>query len=66
MHPGIGTRGPRSPPAPPSCTTFDGRALAIVRPIPGEIEIRVSAEGCQAATAMVTATEIPSAAPSQR
>ena len=43
------------------CTTFDGRALAIVRPTgPGEIEIRVSAEGCETVTATVTATEVSS------
>jgi beta-galactosidase len=32
----------------PSCTTFDGRALAIVRPIgEGRITLRATAEGCE-------------------
>ena len=38
------------------CTTFDGRALAIVRPTgPGDIEIRVGAEGCETVTVAVRA-----------
>jgi beta-galactosidase len=38
------------------CTTFDGRALAIVRPTgPGEIEIRVGAEGCETVAVAVRA-----------
>jgi beta-galactosidase len=48
------------------CTTFDGRALAIVRPTgPGDIEIRVSADGCEPVAATVTATEVPSDAASR-
>ena len=32
----------------PSCTTFDGRALAIVRPTgEGRITLRATAEGCE-------------------
>ena len=42
------------------CTTFDGRALAIVRPTgPGAIEIRVEAEGCEPVSLTVSATEPP-------
>ena len=48
------------------CTTFDGRALAIVRPTrPGDIEIRVSADGYEPVTATVTATEVPTDAASR-
>jgi len=48
------------------CRTFDGRALAIVRPArPGDIEIRVSADGYEPVTARVTATEIPTDAASR-
>jgi len=39
------------------CTTFDGRALAIVRPTSrGAIEIRISAEDCEPIITKVTAT----------
>jgi beta-galactosidase len=57
---GLGSANPRTeePFGASECTTFDGRALAIVRPTgAGEIEIRVSADGCEPATATVTATE---------
>jgi hypothetical protein len=38
------------------CSTFDGRALAIVRPTgQGEISVRVSAEGCEPVTAVMRA-----------
>jgi hypothetical protein len=38
------------------CTTFDGRALAIVRPTgAGEIEIRVGAEDCETVTVALRA-----------
>jgi beta-galactosidase len=48
------------------CTTFDGRALAIVRPTgPGDIEIRVSADGCEPVAATLTSTEVPSDAASR-
>ncbi|HWT22145.1 MAG TPA: hypothetical protein VN213_01440, partial [Solirubrobacteraceae bacterium] len=47
---GLGSANPRTeePFGGTSCTTFDGRALAIVRPTgPGEIGVEVSAEGCE-------------------
>ena len=56
---GLGSANPRTeePFGASQCTTFDGRALAIVRPTgPGEIEIRVSADGCETVTATVTAS----------
>jgi len=59
----LGSGNPRTeePFGTSQCTTFDGRALAIVRPTgPGDIEIRVSADGCEPVTATVTATEVPS------
>ncbi|MEU5345398.1 glycoside hydrolase family 2 TIM barrel-domain containing protein [Streptomyces sp. NPDC020766] len=41
-----------------SCTTFDGRAMAVVRPTgPGDIHVRVRAEGCPETTAVVHAVE---------
>lgn len=41
-----------------ACTTFDGRAMAVVRPTgPGAIHIRVRAEGCPEATATVHAVD---------
>jgi beta-galactosidase len=58
---GLGSANPRTedPFGASECTTFDGRALAIVRPTgPGDIEIRVSASGCEPVTATVTATEV--------
>jgi beta-galactosidase len=60
---GLGSANPRTeePFSASECTTFDGRALAIVRPTgPGEIEIRVSADGCEPVTAAVTAAGLPS------
>ena len=60
---GLGSANPRTeePFGASRCTTFDGRALAIVRPTgTGDIEIRVSAEGYEHATATVTATEVSS------
>ena len=47
---GLGSANPRTeePFGGTTCTTFDGRALAIVRPTgPGEIGVEVSAEGCE-------------------
>ena len=42
------------------CTTFDGSALAIVRPTgPGDIEVHVEADGCEAVTTAVTAAAVP-------
>ena len=39
-----------------TCTTFDGRALAIIRPTGiGEIKVRVSADGCEATTVALQA-----------
>ena len=38
------------------CTTFDGRALAIVRPTgPGDITVRVTADGCEPVTSTIVA-----------
>jgi hypothetical protein len=57
---GLGSANPRTeePFAASACTTFDGRALAIVRPTgPGDIEIRVDADGCEPASATLSATE---------
>jgi beta-galactosidase len=35
----------------PSCTTFDGRALAVVRPIGvGAVTVAVTADGCATTT----------------
>ena len=51
---GLGSADPRTeePFGASRCTTFDGRALAIVRPTgPGDIEIRVSADGRDTVTA---------------
>jgi beta-galactosidase len=65
---GLGSANPRSeePFGASRCTTFDGRALAIVRPTgPGDIEISVSADGCEPVTATVTATEVPSDTPNR-
>jgi beta-galactosidase len=59
---GLGSANPRTedPFGGSRCTTFDGRALAIIRPTgPGEIEIRVSADGIEPVTANVTATRSP-------
>jgi len=56
---GFGSANPRTeePFNTSQCTTFDGRAQAIVRPTaPGDIEIRVSADGCDTVTATVTAS----------
>jgi beta-galactosidase len=40
------------------CTSFDGRALAIVRPTgPGPIEVRVETEGCEPVTVLLCAEE---------
>ena len=40
-------------------TTFDGLALAVVRPTgPGTITVTVEADGCDAVTAHVDATEV--------
>jgi hypothetical protein len=46
---GIGTGRPRTEErfAASTVTTYDGRALAIIRPFaPGEVTVRISAEGC--------------------
>ncbi len=41
----------------PSCTTFDGRALAIIRPTgAGRITVKASAPGCEAQTVEIQAT----------
>jgi beta-galactosidase len=58
----LGSADPRTeePFGASQCTTFDGRALAIVRPTgSGDIEIGVSADGCDPVPATVTATERP-------
>ena len=55
---GLGSANPRTeePFAASACTTFDGRALAIVRPTePGDIEIRVDADGCEPVSVTVSA-----------
>jgi hypothetical protein len=61
---GLGTGRPRTeepfaqraPAA--TCTTYDGRALAIIRPEePGEISVTVSAEGCAPVSITVHAEE---------
>ena len=57
---GLGSGRPRTeePFGAARCTTFDGRALAVVRPSgAGEIEIRISAENCAPVTVTVRATE---------
>jgi hypothetical protein len=57
---GLGSANPRSdePFAASQCTTFDGRALAIVRPTgPGDIEIRVDADGCEPASVTLSAAQ---------
>ncbi|MFF1830701.1 glycoside hydrolase family 2 TIM barrel-domain containing protein [Paenarthrobacter sp. NPDC058040] len=42
-----------------TCTTFDGRALAIIRPhSPGKIDIQVEADGCPPASASIEAEEL--------
>jgi beta-galactosidase len=63
MLAGLGSANPRTeePFGAAECTTFDGRALAVVRPTgPGEIEVRVEAEGCEPVTVTVRAAEISS------
>ena len=55
---GLGSADPRTeePFGASACTTFDGRALAIVRPTgAGEIEVRVEAEECEPVTVTVRA-----------
>ena len=55
---GLGSADPRTeePFGASACTTFDGRALAIVRPTEaGEIEVRVEAEECEPVTVTVRA-----------
>jgi hypothetical protein len=55
---GLGSANPRTeePFGGAECTTFDGRALAIVRPTgPGDIAVRVEAEGCEPVTVAVRA-----------
>jgi beta-galactosidase len=62
----LGSANPRSqePFGAPLCTTFDGRALAIVRPTGGgEIEISVGADGCEPVKATVTAADVASESP---
>jgi beta-galactosidase len=62
----LGSANPRSeePFGAPLCTTFDGRALAIVRPTGGgEIEISVGADGCESVRATVTAADVASESP---
>src|SRR3954454_985378 len=64
----LGSANPRAeePFGAPRCTTFDGRALAIVRPTGGgEIEISVSADGCEPVRATVTATDVASDSPNR-
>jgi hypothetical protein len=63
MLAGLGSANPRTeePFGAAECTTFDGRALAVVRPTgPGEIEVRVEAEGCEPVTVTVRAAEVSS------
>jgi len=58
---GLGSANPRSeePFGGSACTTFDGRALAVVRPTgPGEIAVRVEAEGCEPVTVSVRAVAV--------
>jgi hypothetical protein len=55
---GLGSADPRTedPFGGTECTTFDGRALAIVRPTgPGKITVRISAKDCDPVTATVRA-----------
>jgi beta-galactosidase len=57
---GLGTGRPRTeePFGAAQCTTYDGRALAIIRPLqPGEISVTVSAEGCDSRSITVHAEE---------
>jgi beta-galactosidase len=57
---GLGSADPRTEEAfaGMSCTTFAGRALAIVRPTrPGEITLRVTTDGCDPVTVTVWAVE---------
>ena len=57
---GLGTGRPRTEESfgASACTTFDGRALAIVRPTgSGPIDIRISADGCEPARVTVHALE---------
>jgi len=55
---GLGSARPRTqePFGGSRCTTFDGRALAIVRPTgPGEITVHVDADGCEPVTSTILA-----------
>jgi hypothetical protein len=57
----LGSANPRTeePFGTSQCATFDGRALAIVRPTgPGDIEIRVSADECEPVTVTVIAARV--------
>jgi beta-galactosidase len=57
---GLGTGRPRTaePFGGSQCTSFDGRALAVVRPTgPGSIELRAEAEGCEPVHVVLRADE---------
>jgi beta-galactosidase len=58
---GTGRQRTEEPFGASQCTTFDGCAVAIIRPTsPGTITIQVSAEGCEPGTVMVSATDAKS------
>ena len=57
---GLGTGRPRTeePFGATTCTTYDGRALAIIRPKePGQIGVTISADGCDALSIKVHAEQ---------
>jgi beta-galactosidase len=59
---GLGSGRPRTeePFNGSQCTSFDGRAMAIVRPTgPGAIEVRVESDGCEPVTVGIRADEVP-------
>jgi beta-galactosidase len=61
---GTGRQRTEEPLGASQCTTFDGCAVAIIRPTsPGIITIHVSAEGCEPGTVTVSATDAKSETP---
>jgi beta-galactosidase len=59
---GLASADPRSEESfrSPTCTTYEGRALAVVRPIgSGTISVTVEAEGCASQLLAITATDEP-------
>ena len=66
---GLGSARPRTeePFGAASCTTSDGRALAIIRPTgPGRIEVTVSADGYEPRSVVVTTAGLPVQSPTSR